>query len=245
MVDIAVVSPTKIIACDTFRNKVILMNSTAGGVVASVKVPGKPKSLCVLNEYMAALTLSGQTVQFIKVGRCSRTLDTVLKVDKEICGITNLDDCLITSSSSPPGVEMLTLKGQVMRAVDNKKAGREVFKQPHFLTSSRDRCIYVSDGGTNSITKLDNKLNLLGTYDDPSLRLPRGILSIRRDQFPVCNDINKSIVLLNTRTGNTKFMLGKEDGLRKPWSLSYCQTQGELFVAPWENLPFIQAYSLR
>ena len=243
IVDIAVVSPTEMLVSDWDHDKVKLVNSTAGGVVASVTVPGGPRTICFLSG-MAAVSLSGKKVQFIRVGRGSLTLDRVLDVGKDIVGITTLDNSLVTSSTDPPGVTRMSMDGKLMYTVDNQKAGRDIFKEPYFLTSSVDGFIYVSDWGTDTVTKLDNKLNVLKTFIDPSLQNIKGNVSISRDQLLVCSGGNHRIVLLNTRTGNTTVLLGKQDGLKGPYALTYCHTQRKLFVAPYDSTTHIQVYKL-
>ena len=242
--DIAVVSPTEMLLCDWEQNKVKLVNSIAGGVVASVSVPHGPLRICLLSESMAAVSLSAKKVQFIRVGRGSLTLDRMLDVDEEIYGITTLDSCLVTSSTDPPGVTIMSVDGKLMYTVDNQKAGREVFKEPYFLTSSVDGYIYVSDWDTNTVTKLDNKLNMQKTFTDPSLQGVRGIVSISCDQLLMCSKANHIIVLLNTRFGKTTVLLGQQDGLKEPWALTYCHTQRKLFVAPCDSTTHIQVYKL-
>ena len=227
---------------DLDQSTVKLVNSTVGGEVAFVSVPGGPRTICLLGG-MAAVSLSGKKVQLIRVGRGSLTLDRVLDVDKEISGITTLDGCLVTSSTDPPGVTMMSTDGKLMYTLDNQN-GRDILKLPSFLTSSVDGFIYVSDSGTNTVTKLDNKLNVLKTFTDPSLQYIRGIVCISRDQLLVCSEGNHRIVLLNTRTGNTTVLLGEQDGLRGPYALTYCHTQRKLFVAPWYSTTHIQVYKL-
>ena len=242
--DIATVSPTEMLVCDFDQCKVNLMDSTAGGVVASVSVPSGPWRICLVNERMAAVSVTWNKVQFIKLGRGSLTLDRVLEVSKDILGITTLENSLVTSCIGPPCVEMMSMDGKVKYTLDNQKAGREVFEKPYFMASSMDGFIYVTDSGTNTVTKLDSRLNMLGTYTDSSLHDICGIISISRDQLLVCSLDKHSIVLLNTRTGNTTVLLGEQDGLKKPYALTYCHSLRKLFVAPFDNTTHIQVYKL-
>ena len=231
------------LVCDYGESKVKLVNSTAGGVVASVSVPGRPWRICLLNG-MAAVSLTWNKVQFIRVGRGSLTLGRVLEVYNAVCGISTVDSCLVTSSTDPLGLTMMSTNGKLMYTVNNQKAGREIFKHPAFLTSSTDGYIYVSDWGTNAVTKLDKKLNVLKTFTDPCLQNIQGIISISRDQLLLCSLNNHSIVLLNTRTGNTTVLLGEQDRLKKPWALTYCHKQRKLFVAPYARTTHIPTYKI-
>ena len=209
--------------------------------MATVSTPGRPRRICVFPEGISAVTLEGKKVQFIKVGQGALTLDRVLQFDKEIYGIASLNNILILSFYNPCGIEMMTLEGKVICSVDNEKAGRQDFHNPVYLTNYKDGHIFASDCDVNTVTKLDSRLNVIRTYTDPSLQSPSGIISISRDQLLVCSCHNHRIVLLNTRTGNTTVLLGKQDGISWPYAMSYCHTQRKLFVV-LGLLSKIQAY---
>jgi len=85
------------------------------------------------------------------------------------------------------------------------------FKYPYNLTTSADNYVYVSDLGTNNITKIDFSLQLLQTFSCPLLSSPRGITSITPDLLLVCSYNNSSVVLLNTSTGKWSLVLVYQD----------------------------------
>jgi len=241
--DIAVVSPTEILVCDYCSKTVSMVDNTLGLIVAKVSVPGSPRRICVLSKGISAVTLEGKKVQFLKVGRWSLTLDSVLEFDKEVFGIASLNNNLILSFSNPSRIAMMTLEGKLICTIDNEKAGGEVFHNRVYLTNSKDGHIFASDCDGNTVTKLDNRLVVMRTYTDPNLQSPRGIISIGRDQLLVCCCDN-SVVLLNTRTGNTTVLLGEHDGLTCPYALTYCHTQKKLFVTSGVLSKKIQAYKI-
>jgi len=242
--DIALVSPSELLACDYWSKTVYLVDTIKGGVVAKVSTPGRPRRICVLREGISAVTLEGNQVQFLKVGPGSLTLDSVLEFDKEVHGIASLNNNLVLSSVNPSGIEIMTMDGKVICTFDNEKAGREVFHSPKQLTNSKDGHIFACDLMSNTVTMLDDRLIVMRTYTDPSLQNIRGILSISRDQLLVCSMRNHRIVLLNTRTGNTTALLEAQDGLSYPYALSYCHTQRKLFVVSGQYPKFIQAYNI-
>jgi len=65
--DIALVSPSELLACDYWSKTVYLVDTIEGGVVAKVSTPGRPRRICVLREGISAVTLGGKKVQFLKV----------------------------------------------------------------------------------------------------------------------------------------------------------------------------------
>jgi len=228
--DVVVVSSNKVLVCGFGGNTVHLMDSIASREVAAVRMPDEPRSICLINAGMAAVSLNGKKVQFIKIGRDTLTLNHVLEVGKDIYGITTLYNNLVASSIYPPGVEIMTMEGKVVCTIDNTMAGRTLFKRPIYLSNSKDGYVYVSDSENNTVTKLDNRLNVLRNHTDPSLRNIGGILPFSRDQLLVCCQNKTSIVLLNTLTGNTTVLVA-QDGLGTPYALAYCHTQRKLFVS--------------
>ena len=241
--DIAVVSPTELLVCDYGSMTVYLVDSIVGVIVTKISTPESPIKICVLREGISAVTLEGKKVLFLKVGRGSLTLDTVMEFDNNVYGIASLNNNLVVSCVSPSRVEMMTMEGEIICTVDNEEAGRMVSHNPVLLTNSKDGHIFVSDLKSNTVTKLDNKLVVMRRYTDPNLQLICGIKSISRDQLLVCCQNNHRIVMLNTRTGNTTVLLGKQDGLSYPYALTYCHTQRKLFVVSGV-LSKIQAYKI-
>jgi len=241
--DIAVLSPTELLVCNYHSKTVSLVDSIEGDVVATVSTPGRPRMICFLSEGISAVALEGKKVQLLKVGRGTLTLDNVLEFDKEMYGIASLNNNLVLSSIDPSCIEMMTLEGKVICTFDNEKDGRQVFHNPVYLTNYKDGHIFVSDCDGNTVTKLDNRLNVMRTYTDLNLQSTSGIISISRDQLLVCSYDNHRIVLLNTRTGNTTVLLAEQDGLSYPYALSNCHTERKLFVASGYGSN-IQAYTL-
>jgi len=129
---------------------------------------------------------------------------------------------------------VVTTDGKVSHQFD-KEGTSQHFKWPDFLTTSVDNLIYVSDYGTNTITRLNSSLQLLQTFPSPLLSWPRGIISISPDQLLVCSYYNGRIVVLNTRTGKSSILLGYQDGIVCPWSLIYCPEQKKLYVAKYQT----------
>jgi len=123
--DIALVSPSELLACDYVGKTVSLLDNIVGRVVAKVSVPGRPRRICVLSEGISAVTLEGKKVQLLKVGRRSLTLGNVLELDKEVYGITLLNNNLVLSTVNPSGIEMITMDGKIICTVDNEKVGKK------------------------------------------------------------------------------------------------------------------------
>ena len=197
------------------------MDTGNGRVLSELTFPVKWKNrlsgfksygLCLTNKNEAAVALSNK-VQFFNIEGESLNMGTVLtlnhdsSLDISTCG----DRDLVVSYNKAPWLEVISPDGSVLHQI-RQNGTTSHFKCPGFLTTSVDGYIYVSDRGTDEITKLNSSLQLLQTFSNRLLSAPRGIISISPDQLLVCSCCPNSIVLLNTSSGKSSILLGKQYG---------------------------------
>ena len=228
--DIAVVTPDTLLLSNQTEKNVQLIDTRTGRVLSVVSLQGEPGGLCLTRNDQAAVAVE-EKIQMIDVKGQTLTNSTVLNLRYPLSGITKLDDTsFVLSYNVSPWLEVVTADGKVSHQFD-KNGTTQHFKRPDFLTTSVDNLIYVSDNGTNKITRLDSSLQMLQTLSSPLLSTPHDIISISPDQLLVCSYYNDRIVLLNTRTGKSSIILGNKDEIHSPFSLSYCPEQKKLYVA--------------
>ncbi|XP_052780363.1 uncharacterized protein LOC128217321 [Mya arenaria] len=208
-------------------------------LVSKAKLPGEPWDLCLLPGNRAAVTLPGlKKIQFVST-QGNLTLQDVVKVDGVCHGIDFCDDNLLVSFTTPGKVVLMDMKGKVKKSVDKDSSGKPLFQFPSYLTVTRESqtppVIYVSDRGTNTITKLSISLEVLQTYQDPILIIPYGLVPVGDNQLLVCVSFSHNILLLDTLTGKITQLLGKEDGIERPHSVAYCSPKKMFFVTCWLN----------
>jgi len=228
--DITVVSDTRLLAAMWGRSRVMLVDSLTGGTVAQVIPQADPYRVCMWDNNTAVVTLNGRKVQFININGDSLKMGRSFSVDRDVCGVGRSGDRLIVSYESPPGLEVLSMNGRVMHTFSNRAAGRDVFKIPYFITTSTDGMVYVSDEGNSTITQLDMNLCVTRTFSDPMLQAPHGIISVSADQVLVCSHGNHRILLLCPSTGVITSILEQQDGIEKPYALTYSSSQRKLYV---------------
>jgi len=232
--DIAVVTPDTLLLSNQTEKNVQLIDTRTGRVLSVVSLQGEPGGLCLTRNDQAAVAVE-EKIQMIDVKGQTLTNSTVLNLRYPLSGITKLDDTsFVLSYNVSPWLEVVTADGKVSHQFD-KNGTTQHFKRPDFLTTSVDNLIYVSDNGTNTITRLNSSLQLLQTFSSPLLAMPRGIISISPDQLLMCSYYNDRIVLLNTRTGKSSILLREQAGIYRPWSLSYCPEQTKLYVAKYRS----------
>jgi len=215
--------------------RVELYDSRTGDRLDQVHVDHLPESICMHKSGIAAVTIRPDKVKFINVKNNKITLGKELKVKPGVSGITNSGDNLAVSYDKRPWLEVISTEGKVLHQFKENGKGQH-FKRPDFLTSTNDGCIYVSDWRTDTITKLDGRLNLLQTFTTNLLHYPRVITAVCDDQLIVCTRWFSSIDLLRLSTGKMSRLLGKEDGLCLPRSVSYCHESKTIYVGSFHRV---------
>ena len=232
--DIAVVSDTRLLVIVYAIKKVILVNSQTGGTVAQTTLKAFPRGVCMFDNIRVVVTLNDKSLQLININGDSIELVRSFSLNGNVWGVARSEDRLIVSYCSPPGLQVLSMDGRVIHTFSNQEAGVDVFKCPSFISTSADGMVFVSDRTASTITQLDSNLHVIRTYSDPILQDPRGIISVSADQVLVCSYDKNRILLLCPSTGVFTSILGQQDRIEKPESLTYSQSQRKLYVVPNE-----------
>jgi len=237
------VSPDTILLSN-FQDKKVQMFDTRGQKVSEVKLQHSPLELCLIRKDQAFVVL-GKNVQKINIQynnlqSAKLTKGTMLKRhDLHVLGITTIKDTsLVVSYIKFPWLEVITTDGELLHQYEDEDTG--YFLYPSHLTTSPDNYVYVSDQLNSEITKLDFSLQLIDSFSNPLLSTPKGIISISNDQLLVCST---RLVLLNTSTGKSSILLGKQNGIEYPHSLTYCPEHKKLYFA-MQNTDRINVYRL-
>jgi len=169
------VSPTKLLLSILEDKQVILVNSKSGQVLSKIVLQDNPRFICMTSAHLAATTLANRQIQSIKVNGSSLEAETTVNVNVDVIGIAAYQNNIVVSHGSPPGVKIISKDGAVIHQLDNIAAGREVFENPRWIATTSDDSIYVTDWGTNEITRLDSNLTILQTLSCDMLNAPHGI----------------------------------------------------------------------
>jgi len=136
--------------------------------------------------HLAATTLVNKHIQFLKLHGSSLKADTTVNVDVDVIGIAGYKNNLVVTYD-PPGVRIISKDGTLIHKLDNTTAEREVFNNPRWIVTTSNGSIYVTDWGTDEITRLDCSLTILQTFSGSMVKSPCGIINLNRDQLLVCN----------------------------------------------------------
>jgi len=211
------------------QRKVILVDCGSGNVLAELVLQEQPEFLCKINANLAATTFMKNTIQFIKVNKNTLKADSTTNVDFDAYGIAPYRNNIVVSSSS--AVKIISKDGTPIHMMDNTTAGREVFKNPRWITTTTDGSIYVTDWGTDNITRLDSSLTILQTFSGAILNGPCELRCLNNDQLVVCCYRNNTIVLVRPSTSSMTVLLDKQSGIEGPKYLCFCKEQKKMYVA--------------
>jgi len=229
--DLAVVSQDTLLVCNESDRQVELVSSQTGKVLSQLDLESWPCGVCLVGRDRAAVTLPGvQKVHLIKIKGNTLAKDKVLKVNGDVYGITTSGDNLVVTYNKQPWLEVITTDGKVLHQF-HSTGETQHFKLPILITTSPDGTLWVSDCNNNTITKMDARLTILQTFTSPLLQTPLGITAVTEDEILVCSFYNRSLVLLQPSTNTMSTLLGKDDRIEKPNSLTYCPQKREIFVA--------------
>jgi len=229
--DMTVVTPDTLLVSKSTDKCVQLVDSRQGQVLSEVQLQDKPWRICLTDRNTAAVSMGAKKIQMIQVKDNKLTLGKVLTVSEGIQGITSSRNSLVVSYYKSPWLEVVSMDGKVLKQFD-KTGKSQHFKTPAFMCTTPDGSILISDPGTNTITKMDESLNILQTFTSPLLEVPCGITAVTEDQILVCGGSNNSFLLLQPSTNTMSALLGKDDRIKFPHSLAYCPDQKMVYIAP-------------
>ena len=240
--DMTVVTPDLLLVSKNSKKCVQLLDSRQGGVLSEVQLQEEAGTLCLTDRNTAAMTIGLIRIQMIQMKDNTLTLGRVLTMSKSILGLASSRNCLVVSYSKPPWLEVVSMDGQVQHQFD-KKGNSQPFISPNYICTTPDGSVFISDYGTSTITKVDAQLNLLQTFTSPLLQEPHGITAVTEDEILVCSYRNHSIVLFQPSNNTMSTLLGKDDGIEEPNTLTYCPDLKKVYVAQ-SNTDTIKVYQM-
>ncbi|WAR15536.1 hypothetical protein MAR_005641 [Mya arenaria] len=217
-------SKDKILLADNANFAVKLIDIETHILVDNLRVPEQPWDICLLPSHKAAVSFP-TTIQLIGT-ECELSLLRSIKVKGECYGIDFYNDTFIVSSEEPARIEIINMKGLVLSQIETNALGQHIFKNPHYLTvvsNVQETAIFVSDSGTNNITKLSLNLSVLKTFTTVrQLTEPRGIGLMKGNDLLVCGRGSNSIFQLDTLNDILIEIVGHDEKLQRPFTACYC-----------------------
>ena len=235
--DCTVMTNGDVVLCDRNNDKIKLVNSF-GVLTGNMQLSSPPWDASVLDPTSVIVALPyKKQLQVVQVypqlnpGR-------VIQLDKMCWGVAvSKDGLYVTCHNHNPGeregeIRVLGLAGEVKRRMGVNK-DVFMFISPYNITvSSSGEKIFVSDGGTDTVTCMSVDGRVIYTYKGGSRRGPRGLLCDSEDNILVCGRDSNNVQVLTADGKRHSTLLTASDGLIKdPRSIAYRDSDNTLLVS--------------
>ena len=156
-------------------------------------------------------------------------------VDGECRGIAYIDrdDKLIVTFVGQPKVKILDMTGTELKCIEKSPNGDKLFKLPHYVALTPDMTnIYVADYINDSVTLMSLNGDVKAVYRNKtySLKGPYGLCVHKSGLVYVVGGLSHTVHVLDPESGEFKIVLEKKDGLDRPVSISYCETEDKMYI---------------
>ena len=232
------------VLCDFDNHSVKLVNLESNRLVSSLRLSSRPWDVCEIPGQQVAVTLPCEgKIQVIST-HGQLTLTSRIKTRNDCRGIRYWQNTLIVTFSDG-SVRIMDRKGNVVREMDNTKAGYQLFKCPLYVTvDNKGSALYVSNEGKNTITKTDLTLKAVATIENKAIRAPYGMFPLDDHHLLVCGHSSHNVMLVNTETQEVRVVLSRDQGIQAPVCVSYSQELRKLYVTSY-SCDSVKVFAMR
>ncbi|XP_060591670.1 uncharacterized protein LOC132746505 [Ruditapes philippinarum] len=205
----------------------------------TIDLPPEPWAVAKVDNNKAAVTFPGPGILKLITFSKSMTVTSIedIKVGEGCNGVAYSNNKLIVSfTDSKATVKIIDMSGKVMKTYDKDHHGKYLFGDPHFLTISADNTvIYVSDFEKNCVMGLTFDGKVKAIYKDDQLKGPCQLTVDRSGAVFVCGYWSHNIHQLSPDLTKVKILLDKEQGIKGPVGVAYCQNNNRLYVSQYAD----------
>jgi hypothetical protein len=153
-------SPDLLIITDSDNRAVKMIDIDTKSVQDQQCLDSCPWEVTSVSKNELAITLpSKKTIQFLSVSRNNLKRKHTLKVDGKCHGISCCRGIMVVSFHDPYKVQILLIDGTVLQTIQDEN----ILKSTSYIRTNGN-CIYVSDFGMKTITKLNWQCEVTGKY---------------------------------------------------------------------------------
>ncbi|XP_046352478.1 uncharacterized protein LOC124132562 [Haliotis rufescens] len=235
VVDVAVLSVkgSQVIVVTDHNNNCLKSFYTKDGRKqnSKVKTIEKPLSLTKLPSNRVAAAVWPKRIVLVEATPDLQFLSS-LQTCKQYRGLAALPDLTLAAASVTPGIDILDMKGHVLRSVFVPDTAQQINHVPYFLCASQKGNILVSDYGSKSVYCFSPEGHVLFA-DTPrgEMRLqdPRGITVSKSGDIFLADWGANVIIHLSEHGQFERHILSGNDGITKPLGLCL-DDQEQLYV---------------
>ena len=218
-----------VVVCDQ-KNKRIKHLDDSWTITGLLKLPD-PWDVSVIDSSNVIVSLPGaQQLQNVQVLPKMKAGSTI-QLDRMCFGVAVSGEEIYTTCHDAPGkgeVRVMDLQGNIKRHIGTNQDGSCMFTSPFCITVSASGEIFVSDGGTDTITCLTPSGTVIYTCKDGDMRWPRGLICDSGNNVLVCDWKSHNINTISQEGNRYHAFLTAKDGLSHPYSIAYKESEDML-----------------
>ena len=229
-----------VVLCDNDNNKIKLLDGSTS-LVGSLEFYD-PYDVSVLDtENVIITTPENRKLQVVQVFPHMKAGRTI-QLDKKCWGVeVSRDEIYITCHNNPGEgeVRVLDLKGKLKRRLGAGQGGSLMFASPWYITVNvSGEKIFVSDRSTATITCMTVDGDVVYQYNDKDLRCPNDLYCDSGDNILVCGWRSDNVQVITADGKKNRTLLSSDDGLQRPYSIAYRDSDDTLLVGYEDILIF-------
>jgi len=232
--EMAFIHPNTLLLVDDGNYCVKRVNTDTGAITCYLSLPSFPWDITTLCLNQAAVTLPDMhSIQIISTKPDLSLLRTI-KVDGYCYGIcSTTDNKLVVTYVEPGRVQVMDGHGNVLCEMGIRADTKLAFSFPHYViavTENEKEVIYVSDNGTNLLTKLSMTGQVLLTYRDDDLQEPGPVSATDDGHVLICGAESNNVQVVSMSGKKVCTLLCKKNELDFPRGVCYNDLTKTMYV---------------
>ncbi|KAL4226242.1 hypothetical protein ACF0H5_014226 [Mactra antiquata] len=185
----AMISPDKLVLCDSDNKSIKLVDLNSKIILSQLSVgptlvPWDLTSVSSQPDAKVAITFRNrQRINFLSVTNKLTEINTI-KTNGVCRGICCHGDKLIVTYFLPSKLEILDMKGNVIKTVDKDTVGKDIFSSPNYVQANSEH-IYVSNLSKQEIIMFKWNGDVIARFRD--LEGPAGLILLGDKRLLVCD----------------------------------------------------------
>nr|XP_034309969.1 uncharacterized protein LOC117680564 [Crassostrea gigas] len=158
--------------------------------------------------------------------------------DTDDLNVIDFVEFLLTKPILTGKVTRYNQSGQLTQTIQHDNTGRRLYRLPNYITENNNGDVVVSDYKSGAVVVTERGGRHRFSYtESPSTSglLPHGICTDALSHILVCDDVTKTVHMLNKDGQFLSHLLTKSQEMPAPWSLSYDITTHRLWVGSRDN----------
>lgn len=195
-----------------------------------LRLPGRPFSVCFINDKEAALTVTGnRKVYMVAIGANKMEVKRTLELKFDCRGIAYRDGVLFVSDRTT--VYIITLQGEEKRQISSDMSGNLFSNINNIAVSGSGHLLLVADGDKGLVAVNIQTSQKMWDYTDDDLKRATGVCHDGKGNIFVCGWVSHNVLQITESGARVGEIVKKADGLMHPWALCFASSSSTLFVS--------------